>query len=394
MKQSNSGYGRVVAVILFLGLFCGNYFQYQLSPLAPQLMQELQMTPVQFSSIFSAPMLSAIFFGIIAGILSDRFGVKKICAIGLVIMAAGLWIRPFAESYLVMYAAMVLAGFGITFLNINMSKIIGGWFSPEKIGPLMGITMVGCTLGMTFGTATTAFFPSTKSAFIVSAVFETVVLVLWVLFMKDGDKGHSDLAGENGSAKEAFLKSIKSKNVWLVGICLMCIMGCNVCLTSFLPTAMESRGISIQTAGMLTAALTVGNMAGSLAGTVLIAKVGRMKPCLLIFSLIVTVCSAIAWLLHPAGIIITLGATGFCFGAMMPTFMSFPALLPEIGPRYAGTATGIIATLELIGAVVIPTYIITPVAGTNFKLYFFMAGATRIICAFVILLLPELLKKE
>ena len=174
----------------------------------------------------------------------------------------------------------------------------------------------------------------------------------------------------------------------------MCIMGCNVCLTSFLPTAMESRGISIQTAGMLTAALTVGNMAGSLAGTVLIAKVGRMKPCLLIFSLIVTVCSAIAWLLHPAGIIITLGATGFCFGAMMPTFMSFPALLPEIGPKYAGTATGIIATLELIGAVVIPTYIITPVAGTNFKLYFFMAGATMIICAFVILLLPELLKKE
>lgn len=66
MKQTNTGYGRVVAVILFLGLFCGNYFQYQLSPLAPQLMQELEMTPVQFSSIFSAPMLSAIFLGIIA----------------------------------------------------------------------------------------------------------------------------------------------------------------------------------------------------------------------------------------------------------------------------------------------------------------------------------------
>lgn len=394
MKQSKAGYGRVVAVILFLGLFCGNYFQYQLSPLAPQLMQQLKMTPVQFSSIFSAPMLSAIFLGIIAGILSDRFGVKKICTIGLVIMAVGLWIRPFAESYLVMYVAMVLAGFGITFLNINMSKIIGGWFPPEKIGPLMGITMVGCTLGMTFGTATTAFFPSTKSAFVVSAVFETVVLVLWILFMKDGNKEKNDMDGENGSAKEAFMKSIKSRNVWLVGICLMCIMGCNVCLTSFLPTAMESRGISIQTAGMLTAALTVGNMAGSLAGTVLIAKTGRMKPCLVVFSLIVTVCAAVAWALHPAGIVITLGATGFCFGAMMPTFMSFPALLPEIGPKYAGTATGIIATLELIGAVVIPTYIITPIAGTDFKLYFFMAGATMIICALVILLLPELLKKE
>ena len=174
----------------------------------------------------------------------------------------------------------------------------------------------------------------------------------------------------------------------------MCIMGCNVCLTSFLPTAMESRGISIQTAGMLTAALTVGNMVGSLAGTILIARIGKMKPCLLIFSLIVAVCSAIAWSSQPIGIVITLGATGFCFGAMMPTFMSFPALLPEIGPQYAGTATGIIATLELIGAVVIPTYIITPLAGTDFKSYFFMAGATMIICAAVILMLPELLKRK
>ena len=394
MKQTNTGYGRVVAVILFLGLFCGNYFQYQLSPLAPQLMQELEMTPVQFSSIFSAPMLSAIFLGIIAGILSDKFGVKKICSVGLVIMAVGLWIRPFAGSYLAMYTAMVLSGFGITFLNINMSKIIGGWFAPEKIGPIMGVTMVGCTLGMTFGTATTAFFPSTKSAFIVSAVFETIILVLWILFMKDGNTGENNSTAENRSAKEAFIASAKSKNVWLVGICLMCIMGCNVCLTSFLPTAMESRGISIQTAGMLTAALTVGNMVGSLAGTILIARIGKMKPCLLIFSLIVAVCSAIAWSSQPIGIVITLGATGFCFGAMMPTFMSFPALLPEIGPQYAGTATGIIATLELIGAVVIPTYIITPLAGTDFKSYFFMAGATMIICAAVILMLPELLKRK
>ena len=107
---------------------------------------------------------------------------------------------------------------------------------------------------------------------------------------------------------------------------------------------MESRGISIQTAGMLTAALTVGNMEGSLAGTILIARIGKMKPCLLIFSLIVAVCSAIAWSSQPIGIVIMLGATGFCFGAMMPTF--------------------------------------------------FMAGATMIICVAVILMLPELLKRK
>ena len=90
---------------------------------------------------------------------------------------------------------------------------------------------------------------------------------------------------------------------------------------------------------MLTAALTVGNMVGSLAGTILIARIGKMKPCLLIFSLIVAVCSAIAWSSQPIGIVIML-------------------------------------------------------AGTDFKSYFFMAGATMIICVAVILMLPELLKRK
>lgn len=390
MKKENSNYKYIVVTILFLGLFIGNYFQYQLSPLASRIMKEFQLTPVQFSSIFSAPMLASIFLGIVAGILSDKFGVKKICAIGLVIMTIGLWIRPFASNYTGLYVGMILAGFGVTALNINMSKIISAWFEPSKIGPLMGIVMAGCTLGMTLGTATTAYLPSTKIAFFISAVLSTIILLIWIFFMKDGN---TKPIKEQPSAKGFFIKSLKSKNIWLVGICLMCVMGCNVCLTSFLPTALMSRGISEQTAGLLTSALTLGNLFGSFIGTAVIAKFGKMKPCLIVLSVVVAICSAFAWSFGTVGTILLLAATGFAFGTLVPTFMSFPALLPEIGPECAGSATGIISTLELIGAVVIPTYIITPIAGQNFSLYFILAGSCMVICAIVALLLPELLKK-
>jgi len=49
----------------------------------------------------------------------------------------------------------------------------------------------------------------------------------------------------------------------------------------------------------------------------------------------------------------------------MPMIASLPMLLPEIGPVYAGSAGGIIATLQVIGAVVAPTFIITPLAGSS-----------------------------
>lgn len=40
-------------------------------------------------------------------------------------MTIGLWIRPFASNYTGLYVGMILAGFGVTALNINMSKIFG-----------------------------------------------------------------------------------------------------------------------------------------------------------------------------------------------------------------------------------------------------------------------------
>ncbi len=392
--MSKKNYKYVIVAVFFLALFVGNYFQYQLSPLAARLMSDLNISPVQYSSIFSAPMLSAIFFGIIAGILTDKFGVKKVTTIGLIIMAVGLWIRPFAASYLPMYIAMILAGFGITFLNVNMAKILGGWFSPAKIGPMMGITMIGCTLGMTLGIGTTALLPSTEFAFILAAVMEVVILLMWILFMKEGRENSAQEIPESVSVRESLTACIRSKSVWLVGGCLMCIMACNVALTSFLPATLMSRGFTETAAGSLTMPLTIGNLAGSLLGTILITKIGRMKPCLILLAILCGICSAFAWQLGTAGIIAALGLTGFAFGTLVPTFMTFPSLLPEIGPKYAGSAGGFIATLELIGAVVIPTYIITPVSSGNYTTYFFLAGGVMILMAVIALFLPELLKKS
>ena len=54
--------------------------------------------------------------------------------------------------------------------------------------------------------------------------------------------------------------------------------------------------------------------------------------------------------------------------------MSFPVMFPEIGPRYAGTASGVACTLQLLGAVVVPTYIVIPLSGGNMVSYFFLAA--------------------
>ena len=99
--------------------------------------------------------------------------------------------------------------------------------------------MVGSTIGMTLGSATTALLPSVKVAFWISGIGSVVVLIIWVLFMKDGTL-NQEAAVPQESVMDSVRVVLKSKNIWLVGFCLMCIMGCNVALASFLPTALQS----------------------------------------------------------------------------------------------------------------------------------------------------------
>lgn len=390
MKKES--YGKKVVAVLMITLFVGNYFQYQLSPLASRLMEEMNLTPMQFSSIFSAPMIPAIALGIVAGILSDKFGVKAVTSISLLITTIGLCFRPFANNYGTLMLSMILAGIGVTFINVNMSKLIGGWYPLEKVGQMVGIGMMGSTLGMTVATAISAMFTSVKVAFMVTGVASILVFILWIVFIKDGEQENTSESSHNESVINTLLTVLKSKNIWLVGICLMCIMGCNVAVSSFLPIALQSRGVSESTSGLLLSVFTIGSLFGAFIGTSLISKFRKMKLALMIWGGVSAICVAFGWKLPVIFIVVTLLIAGFCIGSLIPTFMSFPMLLPEIGPAYAGSAGGIITTLELLGAVILPTYVMTPLAGENFTVYFLMAGGAMIVMDIVVILLPELNK--
>ena len=74
--------------------------------------------------------------------------------------------------------------------------------------------------------------------------------------------------------------------------------------------------------------------------------------------------------------------------------MSMPVQDKKIGTRLGGTAGGLLATLQLGGSVVIPTYIIAPIATTaegkaNYNLMFTLFGVMILLYLFMASLLPN-----
>lgn len=385
-----SPYRWVILLLMWASLLIGVAAQFQIAGLAFQIIPAFNLTPGQYSLVLTAPMLAGVCFSFAAGALADRFGVKKVVAIGFVFSIIGVFFRYAAHDFWAMFILMFLAGISPGLLNANASKLLGAWFPKEEMGTAMGIYFTGMGMGISIALATSALFPSMKSAFITAGVVMFLIWLMWIAFIKGKPAGMPDPPVLPVSKYIGV--AARSKNVWLAGIGLMFFMGSNMVFTGFLSNALhQERGMDPVAAGMMTSIITFGTILGSLAGPVLSNRAGRIKPFLITAAVLGAMTGYGSWIgPEGLGMSVQLALLGIFSGVCSPLLMAFPMLLPEIGPVYAGSAGGIIGTLQVVGAVFIPSFIIAPLAGENYHLLFALGSLCFFIVGIVVLLLPEL----
>jgi NNP family nitrate/nitrite transporter-like MFS transporter len=383
-------YRWVILAVAMLAGFIGTYAQFQLPPLAYKLMPALNISTSQFAALMGGPMTGSIFICILGGTLADRYGVKKVVTVGLILAVIGCTFRYAVTSFWPFFILTVLAGLASGLLIANISKLFGAWFPQEQMGTIMGIFMTSPMLAMFAGTATTALFPSEASAFLFAGALCLVILILWLIFARNKPEGAPLLPVL--PTLQYLGKAARSPRVWLAGIGMFFVMGCSMAFTSFLPNVLHDlRGVDPVRAGFYASVNTLGGVFGSFLGPVICSRMGFMKPYLILVALLGAAGTFWSWQL-PIGvaIVIALIVAGFLQNAISPLFLSMPMLLPEIGPRYAGSAGGIISTIQVLGAVAVPTFIITPLAGSNANILFGLAALCLALIAIPVLFLPEL----
>lgn len=393
-RSAPSSYRWVILMVMWFATFIGCLAQFQVAALAFRIIPELHLTSSQFALIMSAPMLPAVLLSLVGGSLADRFGVKTVVTVGFAFSVVGVYFRYVATDFTMMFIMMTLAGLSSALLNANAAKLLGAWFPMEKMGTAMGLYFSSAATGITVALATSAMFPSSKSAFIVAGIFMFVVWIAWMAFIKAKPAGAPEMPVMPLSQYLGVV--VKSKNIWLVGLGMMFFMGSNMAFSGFLPNALNAvRGVDPVTAGLLASIVTIGTLVGAIAGPAMSDRIGRIKPFLAPVCILGAVVMYAAWIV-PTGVTMwgTLFVLGILMGISSPLLMAFPMLLPEIGPAYAGTAGGMIATLQLLGAFVIPAFIITPLAGSNFSLLFGLSSLFFALLGVVTIFLPELGAKE
>ncbi len=101
------------------------------------------------AAIFSLNMLCFALTAPLAGIALDRYGPRPVFALGVLLMAAGLWLSSGATSLkdlLFAYGVIEGCGLGITGLG-PVASVVAGWTTPAQRGRALGIAFAGTGLG-------------------------------------------------------------------------------------------------------------------------------------------------------------------------------------------------------------------------------------------------------
>lgn len=393
--KTKSNHGLITAVVCFLVFFVGNYAQYQISPIAASIMEELGIYLPQFSQLFTACMYPALALSLVSGVLCDRLGAKRCVTVALALAAAGMVGRSlFTTNYTLTLCCMTLLGLGCMFLTATSAKVLAPHFG-EKLGQVMGPVSSGNTLGMFIAMATTAYFPSTKAAYLTSAALGIVVLLAWVIFAKDPQPVENAPVG-GVSVGEALRGCLKNRYVWLCGATMMLLMVGQIMIASSLPIALQTeKGLSVATTGTISSVYMIGAILGSafLPGIFFGLKKGK-RLFVTCAAVITGLGVAFAWNIPSVPVMCcALVVCGACLSSFVPMIMSLPVSLPGVGPSYAGTAGGLIATIQIIGCTIIPTNLLTPLFTdsanvTNFGALFLVSGVLAACAAITVNLLP------
>lgn len=136
-------------------LFAGGFFTfavlYSTQPLLPVFSQQFHITPAVSSLALSLTTGTLSVFLLIAALLSERWGRKRIMGISLFLSAIIAILTAFSPDFLSLIILRTLQGVVLAGLPSIAMAYIGEEIHPDSLGTAMGLYVSGTTVGGMFG---------------------------------------------------------------------------------------------------------------------------------------------------------------------------------------------------------------------------------------------------
>jgi cyanate permease len=308
------------------------------------------MTYGQMGFVLGSWQMTYIVFAICAGIIMDRWGIRRSIFFGASIIALSALLRATSAGFISLLLFVALFGIGGPMISIGCPKTIATWFQGKERGTAIGIYSTGPWIGSMVSLAATnsVVMPLTghswRLTFLWYAVMSLVIALLWWVLAKEVDIG-------KGAERFNVLRVLKNllgvRRVRLILLSGLLGFGIMHGYFAWLPKILEDSGMSPTWAGVASALpfLT------SIPAVLILPRYTSADFRNWMIGILAVLAGAsvlwvviLGWPVVPG--LLLFGISGPC---LMPLLVLSLMETPEVASKYLGSATGVFFCVAEIG---------------------------------------------
>jgi len=344
--------------LLLVSLFGASICMAVMPALFGEIQDDLGLSHAQTGIIWGSFSLGGLLTSFAGGMLGDRYGIKRIIAAGLFFTSISCALRAVLPGYAGLTSAMLLFGMSQGLVQPNLQKAVGQWFGPRELGMAMGAIIVGGAFGFAVSLMTGAAISSAiggwKNVMWLTSAIAIGTLVMWMVLARERSAAAVHVREEGMSTRDGLRMIFRLKDLWIVSLMFLCVQGSAMAAVGLLPETLEDRGMTASMAGIFVSISTWVVMMFNIIGPYFSDRLGTRKlfiwPGLLISTATVTLLGVFTG--APLIIVIVLYSIGL--GVVLPMLGVLIIENERIGSAMAGSAIGVVVTMGMLGAVVIP----------------------------------------
>nr|WP_033286414.1 CynX/NimT family MFS transporter [Streptomyces sp. NRRL F-525] len=292
----------------------------------------------------SVPPLCFALFGVMAPRLARRFGPAAVVCAGMVLITAGLLVRPYIGGTTGFLVGSALALMGIAVSNVLMPVIVKRWF-PDRVGSMTGLYSMALALGTASAAAVTvpitdALGGSWRSGLAVWAALAAAAVLPWIALVRHREAPSGpEAAGERPSrARDAeqaqpVLRITRSRTAWALAVFFGLQATAAYITMGWMAQIFRDAGVSAGTAGLLLAVTMVMGVPLAFVIPRLATRLPRQGPIVIALG----VCGLVGY----AGLYLAPATGAWAWAVLLGIAnCSFPLALTMVGMR-ARTGAGV-----------------------------------------------------
>jgi NNP family nitrate/nitrite transporter-like MFS transporter len=336
-----------------------------------RIQKELGLNDTEFGLLVGTPILTGAVSRLFIGILSDRFGGRKVMPVVMLTAAAATFLLTYAQTFAQFLLAALFMGVAGGSFAAGVAYV-ARWYPKERTGTALGIFGMG-----TFGAAITnsaSFLMVALGWIAVARIWAAgLVLVAVIFYLTTRDDplaAERRASGAKGPSVAQQLAPLARLQVWRFAIYYAFVFGAFVALALWLPRYyIGAYGLSVGMAGMLATAFSLPGALFRAAGGWLSDRYGARSVMYLTFGMSMVATFLLSYpttryivqgIDGPIHFTLAMGIVPFAMLTfVLGMFMSFGMAavykhIPVYYPENVGSVGGLVGMIGGLGGFVLP----------------------------------------